>query len=219
MTRVTSSAKLKSLFRPDCKSGRSTKGISGQENRGRKMSEEKLYAVKNDKGEWLSFDSSHESVWYTNNPTLFKDRIYAEALAGPYGHVVELVEAPAKVVVSEDEAEMLERAKVAAFPAHIFDSGAAGSLPGSQDRLMCAYVVGWTVEKPKRYVLPMEGTKLADGTIAYATLDHTGVWTIKAYSKKQSAVAFHNTVAQADIDAAPDWVKAIKAVEMTDDEQ
>ena len=67
-----------------------------------------LYAIKNDEGEWLSFDSSHESVWDTNNPTFFKDRIYAEAQSiGRKAHVVELVEAPAKVVVSEDEAEML----------------------------------------------------------------------------------------------------------------
>ncbi len=123
------------------------------------MSEEKMYAVKNDKGEWLSFGSSHESVWYTNNPTLFKDRIYAEAQSmGRKARVVELVEAPAKVVVSAEEAEMLERAKVAAFPVHIFDSGAAGSLPGSQDRLMCAYVNGWTVEKPKLYLIKVPHT-------------------------------------------------------------
>ena len=73
-------------------------------------------------------------------------------------------------------------------------------------------------EKPKQFVLPMEGTKLADGTIAYATLDHTGVWTIKGYAVNQSAVAFHNTVTQADIDAAPDWVKAIKPVDVTYDD-
>ena len=73
--------------------------------------------------------------------------------------------------------------------------------------------------KPKHYVLPMEGTKLADGTIAYATLDHTGVWTIKGYAEKQSAVTFHATVTQSDIDTAPDWVEAITPVEVTDDEK
>ena len=74
------------------------------------MSEEKLYAVKNDKGVWLSLDSSHESVWYTNNPTFFKDRIYAEAqIIGRKAHVVELVEAPAKVVVSGKKSEILKK--------------------------------------------------------------------------------------------------------------
>lgn len=81
-----------------------------------------------------------------------------------------------------------------------------------------SYCVDIDYDKPKRYVLPMEGTKLADGTIAYATLDHTGVWTIKAYSKKQSAVAFHNTVTQADIDAAPAWVKSIAPIEVKEND-
>lgn len=57
------------------------------------MSEEKLYAVKNDEGEWLSFD--HESVWCTNNPTFFKDKSYAEAQSMGYkSHVVTLIEEP-----------------------------------------------------------------------------------------------------------------------------
>ena len=43
------------------------------------MSEEKLYAVKNDEGEWLSFDGTQTEIWYTNNPTFFKDKSYAEA--------------------------------------------------------------------------------------------------------------------------------------------
>jgi len=80
-----------------------------------------------------------------------------------------------------------------------------------------SYTVEIDYKKPKRYVLPMDGTKLADGTIAYATLDHTGVWTIKGYSEKQSAVAFHNTVTQADIDAAPKWVQVLERLEVTDD--
>jgi hypothetical protein len=136
-------------------------------------------------------------------------------------HVVELIEAPVKVVVSEDEAKMLDQAKCDDDPAELI-VGFVNSRDNydddrkAEDRLMRAYVNGWTVDKPNRYVLPMEGTKLADGTIAYATLDHTGVWTIKAYSKKQSAVAFHNTVTKSDIDAAPDWVKSIKAVEVAE---
>ena len=75
----------------------------------------------------------------------------------------------------------------------------------------CVYI---DYDKPKLYVLPMDGTKLADGTIAYATLEHTGVWTIKGYAEKQSAVAFHKTVTQSDIDAAPDWVKSITPIEV-----
>ena len=117
-----------------------------------------LFVVKNDKGEWLSFDSSRESVWYTNNPTFFNDRSYAEAQAGPYGHVVELVEAPAKIVVSEEEAEMLERTKSREeYPAkfihrYVYDSHNFSEWDYYREiRLMRAYVNGWTVDKPKRW--------------------------------------------------------------------
>ena len=188
----------------------------------------KMYAVKNDKGEYAHIDMD-DLTWETDFATLWFgiNEPYAKRTADDYGgHVVELTEAPAKVVVSEDEAEMLERLKSRnEYPAELIHRYVYGSHNFSEwdydreIRLMRAYVNGWTVDKPNRYVLPMDGTKLADGTIAYATLDHTGVWTIKAYSKKQSAVAFHDTVTQAEIDSAPDWVKAITPVEVADDEQ
>jgi len=92
-------------------------------------------------------------------------------------------------------------------------------VPSHEDGLLEFDTVLTITPRPKRYVLPMEGTKLADGTIAYATLDHTGVWTIKGYAEKQSAVTFHATVTQSDIDTAPDWVEAITPVEVTDDEK
>jgi hypothetical protein len=112
------------------------------------MSEEKLYAVKNDKGEWLSFDSSHESVWYTNNPTFFKDRIYAEAQSiGSKAHVVELVEAPAKVVLTKEQAEIVEWAHDFDFPA----SHISNNYCEYEELLMKAYVNGYTVEKEKKY--------------------------------------------------------------------
>ena len=109
-----------------------------------------LYIVKNDDGNTMDYNgyfncpiSQTELFDEPNEPAKF-----AEELGG---HVVELVEAPAKVVVSEEEAEMLEWAKGKTFPAIIFDSGAAGCLPGSQDRLMRAYVNGYTVAKETLY--------------------------------------------------------------------
>ncbi|KRK70213.1 hypothetical protein FD02_GL000669 [Lacticaseibacillus nasuensis JCM 17158] len=62
----------------------------------------------------------------------------------------------------------------------------------------------------------MEGTELPDGTVAYAVLDQTGAWTVKGYAEEQSAITFGSTVTQANIDSAPDWVKAITPVEVTD---
>jgi hypothetical protein len=126
----------------------------------------KLYAVKNDEGEWMSLDGTQTGIWYSNNPTLFKDKSYAEAQSmGRRTHVVELVEAPEKVVVNEKEASLLEKmADGTNF------NGERGFEPGlvitnfvlnnpvhgeshfeTEDRLMRAYVNGWTVEKPKRW--------------------------------------------------------------------
>ena len=72
------------------------------------------------------------------------------------GHVVELVEAPAKIVVSEEEAKMLETAKHnptlrPSFMITEYSNSHKGYILGNdlEDRLMCAYVIGWTVEKPK----------------------------------------------------------------------
>lgn len=114
-----------------------------------------LYVVKNDKGEWLYSDEYTDWVDQLSQATFYDtfedadDDIECWELSNAY--VVELAEAPEKVVVSEEEAEMLERAKDSCWPAHIFDCGAAGATINSQDRLIRAYVIGWTVEKPKQW--------------------------------------------------------------------
>lgn len=188
-----------------------------------------LYAVKNDKGEWLSLDNSQTGIWYTNNPTLFKDKSYAEAQSGGRkAHVVELTEKPAPVVVSEAEAEMLEYARrTGVLPAkyigqYVSDSNVSTERDSvREDRLMRAYVNGYTVEKPKRYVLPMDGTEYHNGKMHgeahYYAVKGTGNWRPDAIALgTDDAVKHGYTVTQADIDAAPDWVKAIKPVEVKD---
>lgn len=143
------------------------------------MNEQKLYAVKNYEGEWLSFDSSHESVWYTNNPTFFNDKSYAEAQAGPYGHVVELVEAPEKVVVNAEEAKMLKKAKNTTVwrPAAVIQKYAYEHEQQADDevllegRLMRAYVNGWTVEKPKRWNVKVPHVDAQEGLWFFVNSD------------------------------------------------
>ena len=72
------------------------------------------------------------------------------------GHVVILIEEPEKVVVSEEEAKVLERAKQASYPAG-YISDHAHSDPGANGtsyeelRLMRALVNGYTVAKEKKY--------------------------------------------------------------------
>lgn len=127
-----------------------------------------MFAVKNDKGEWLGWEVYQDdpeficgggSVW----TDLDKAKFYAKANGG---HVVELAEAPAKVVVSEDEAEMLKKAKETAVwrPAAVISEYAYNAAKDSdqeallEDRLMRAYVNGWTAEKPKRYLIKVPHT-------------------------------------------------------------
>lgn len=71
----------------------------------------KLYAVKNDEGEWLSLDDAKMGIWYSNNPTLFKNKIYAEAQRmGRKAHVVTLVEEQ-KVKLPREVGEELDEYK------------------------------------------------------------------------------------------------------------
>ncbi|MFD1399673.1 DUF1642 domain-containing protein [Lacticaseibacillus suilingensis] len=116
-----------------------------------------LYAVKNDKGDYLNGVAGEKPLFGGLDKDCVLNGEDAGWLAGRgYGHVVELIEAPAKVVVSEAEAEMLEQAKCDDDPAELI-VGFVNSHDKydddrkAEDRLMRAYVNGWTVEKPKRY--------------------------------------------------------------------
>lgn len=91
-------------------------------------------------------------------------------------------------------------------------------------KLADAWRCGYTVEKPKRYVLPMPGTGCRNyqmhGNAQYYAVKRTGSWRPDAIALgTDDAVKRGYTVTQSDIDTAPAWVKAIKPFEVTDDEQ
>ena len=121
------------------------------------MSEEKLYAVMNDEGEFLSFSEDGYSVWHkaVRHFETDKQKVREEA-AGYGGHVVELIEKPNPEVVSKEEAKILDSAKTASYPAN-YISMHAHSDPGANGtsydelRLMRALVNGYTVTKEKKY--------------------------------------------------------------------
>jgi hypothetical protein len=118
------------------------------------MSEEKLYAVKNDEGEWMSLDGTQTGIWYSNNPTLFKDKSYAEAQSmGRKAHVVELVE-PEKVVLTKEQAKIVKGAHNDKYPAYYISSKS-----NDEELLMNAYVNGYTVAKEKKYNVKVPHTK------------------------------------------------------------
>ena len=112
------------------------------------MSEEKLYAVKNDEGEWLDQDRIFgQGAWAKPN----KDE--AELKAKVYGsHVVTLIEEPKKVVLSKEQAEIVEKARVSDIPA-TYISARTDASNGEESLLIKALVNGYTVAKEKKYLV------------------------------------------------------------------
>jgi hypothetical protein len=181
------------------------------------MSKEKMYAVKNDEGEYL--DSTPR--WNDKAGTAFKSSATTLAWAKIYdGHVVTLIEEPKKVVLTKEEAKMLDKAKTASYPANYIsmnahpDPGANGT-SYEELRLMRALVNGYTVAKEKRYLLQMEGFGEHQG---YSYMED-GIWYINTAPSQDYAVKHGYTVTKDEYDSAPNWVKILKPVEVTDDEK
>lgn len=90
--------------------------------------------------------------WYTGMKTLetfFSSHQEASKWATtPGAHVVTLIEEPEKVVLSKEQAEIVEKARYAGYPAtYISDHSYA-----DEERLIInAYVNGYTVAKEKKY--------------------------------------------------------------------
>lgn len=141
------------------------------------MSEEKLYAVKNDRGQWADPSYTFGSgAWVT------PDKAEREEDAKHHGgHVVTLIEEPKKVVLSEKQAEIVERAHIHndKFPA-TFISGSNED----EELLMEAFVNGYTVAKEKKYLVFKElGGKQKNKHVAQAyrsfVFPNTITWSVE----------------------------------------
>ncbi|MCH4010571.1 MAG: DUF1642 domain-containing protein [Furfurilactobacillus sp.] len=103
------------------------------------MSEEKLYAVKNDEGKYWELSSVFSST--TNS------KEQAKLVADEHGgHVVTLIEEPEKAVLTNEQAKIIEKAHNDKLPACYISSKS-----DDEELLMKAYVNGYTVEKDKKY--------------------------------------------------------------------
>lgn len=114
------------------------------------MSEEKLYAVKNDDGMLLLYSEQGAPLWRVWG-NMFADKSAAERAANTEnGRVVTLIEEPKKVVLTKEQAEIVEKAKMNRFPASYVaqHTGYSGCL---EKQLMDAFVNGYTVSKEKKY--------------------------------------------------------------------
>ncbi|WP_262316426.1 DUF1642 domain-containing protein [Lacticaseibacillus parakribbianus] len=142
-----------------------------------------IWAIENDnqeflsvRGIWLDGDGDDDAIRavfgsYQEDEELAKTIAKREG-----GHVVELVEAPEKVVVSAEEAEMLEQAKFDDDPAELI-VGFVNSHDKydddrkAEDRLMRAYVNGWVVEKPKRWNVQVPHVDAQEGLWFFVNSD------------------------------------------------
>ena len=115
------------------------------------MSEEKLYAIKNDDGDWA--DTHYifgYGAWVTPDKT---DR--EEYVKHHGGHVVTLIEEPEKVVLTREQAEIVEDAHYSNYPATCIS---INSSEDEEELLMNAYVNGYTVAKEKKYNIKVPHT-------------------------------------------------------------
>lgn len=125
------------------------------------MSEEKLYAVKNDEGQYWDFEfGKFRPVDRVYHPADF-DKEHAKAKARDYGgHVVVLTEEPEKVVLSKEQAQIVEDAHGYMWPAKYIADNTDGGYE-SERLLMDAFVNGYTVAKEKKYNVKVPHTKEA----------------------------------------------------------
>ena len=119
------------------------------------MSEEKLYAVKNDEGKYL--DCEYERFLPLSKsycPTMVSED-NAKAIARDYGgHIVTFVEEPEKVTVSPNEAKAIESLLNADTYADVYDPFRYLFTSMHKEdikRLIKAIKDGYTVEKGKKY--------------------------------------------------------------------
>lgn len=115
------------------------------------MSEEKLYAVKNDDGKYWNFadrDGFFELEFASCSAT--DDERYAKNVVRDHGgHVVTLVEEPEKVVITKEQAKIVVRAHDFYLPASFISRKTDDA--EDEELLMNAYVNGYTVAKEKKY--------------------------------------------------------------------
>lgn len=114
------------------------------------MSEEKLYAVKNDEGKYWDF-SDGSGFWILDIPdcptTTSKEE--AELVAkNQGGHAITLIEEPEKVVLTKEQAEIVEEANESQFPANYISRNSGED---EEELLINAFVNGYTVAKEKKY--------------------------------------------------------------------
>ena len=124
------------------------------------MNEEKMYMVKNDEGKYWDFRDQGR-FWELSSvfSPITNSKEQAELVADKMGgNVVTLIEEPEKVVLTKEQAEIVEGARDDENPAtYISDYTDASN---AEERLLIhAYFNGYTVAKQKEYNVKVPHTK------------------------------------------------------------
>jgi len=116
------------------------------------MNEEKMYMVKNDEGKYWDFRDQGR-FWELSSvfSPITNSKEQAELVADKMGgNVVTLIEEPEKVVLTKEQAEIVENARDKGYPATYISNETDDS--NAEERLLIhAYFNGYTVEKDKKY--------------------------------------------------------------------
>ncbi|NIG83992.1 DUF1642 domain-containing protein [Lacticaseibacillus casei] len=119
------------------------------------MSEGKLYAVKNDEGKYWDFEDQ-DGFWELNTVTLatVAGEEGAKCVAHDHGgHVVTFIEEPEKVVLTKEQAKIVEDARDEEYPENYICNNSCVGTSGEEELLMNAYVNGYTVANEKKYLV------------------------------------------------------------------
>lgn len=180
------------------------------------MSEEKMYAVKNRSGEFWDFSDSlgFWSLAISDFPITHNKKQAELAAKDHGGHVVTLVEEPEKVLLSKEQAKIVERAHDYTRPAkYITDN--TGNSDDDEELLMNAYVNGFTVKKKYLvYKVLVDKKKHEYFAQAYRSTVHPGTVAWFLHSKAQSDSLAQFTEAEIEHYSLQDCEKE----EVTDDD-
>jgi len=175
------------------------------------MNEEKMYMVKNDEGKYWDFRDQGK-FWDLSSvfSPITNSKEQAELVADKVGgNVVTLIEESEKVVLTKEQAEIVEGARDDENPAtYISDYTDASN---AEERLLIhAYFNGYTVEKDdKRYLVELDGLVTTDGAKQYLT-KKDGKWFA---SRRMSGL--HQDFTDEELNKAPEWAQQLNREDMT----
>ena len=173
------------------------------------MSEEKLYVLKNDEGEYWEFNDlgGFWELLDVSVPFTVSEEDAKNTADEHGGHVVTLIEQPKKVVLTKEQAEIVEGAHEDVWPATYISDHIVNTL--LENQLMKAYVNGYTMEKEKKYPVELDGLVTIDGAKQYLTKED-GKW----FASRRMP-GLHQDFTDEELKNAPEWAQQLNREEMT----